>query len=148
MMIATKSKLRISATLCLAWAVLAAAESPAPGLELTVAGLRNEEGKLSICVTADRRHFPDCAGDPKAVTRTLSADQHTASFDLPEGVYAVSLIHDENGNGKLDKLFGIPREGFAFSRNPAIRFGPPRYDEASITVSGLTRATLRVRYLL
>ena len=32
--------------------------------------------------------------------------------DLPQGSYAVSVLHDENGNGKMDKNFvGMPKEG-------------------------------------
>lgn len=52
------------------------------------------------------------------------------------GRYAVALVHDENGNGQLDKLLFVPKEGFGFSRNPAIRFGPPGFDEASFVVNG------------
>ena len=49
---------------------------------------------------------------------------------LGRGDYAVSVIHDENNNAKLDTFAGIPREGFGFSRNPAIRFGPPKFSAA------------------
>ena len=37
-----------------------------------------------------------------------------------------SLLHDENENSKLDTMLKIPKEGFGFSRNPAIRMGPPK----------------------
>jgi uncharacterized protein (DUF2141 family) len=104
---------------------------------------------LRLCVTSDPRYFPDCTDDPAAVSRSVAATDHSVAFSLPAGRYAVSLIHDENGNGKLDTLLGIPKEGFAFSRNPPIRFGAPRYDDASFHV-GESRSvqTLRVRYLL
>ena len=71
-------------------------------------------------------------------------------FDgLPSGDYALALIHDENGNGKLDTVMGIPREGFGFSRNPAIRFGPPKFVESRIEVtSGGVDETVKVKYLL
>ena len=68
---------------------------------------------------------------------------------LPPGRYAVSLFHDENGNGKLDTIAGIPREGFGFSRNPPIRFGPPRFNSARFTVAGTgDRQQVKMRYLL
>ena len=129
--------------------VALAASSPPSQLELTIANLRNDRGVVRICVTKDERHFPDCAGDPKALSRNLPASEPMTTFAVAPGTYSVSLIHDENENGKLDTLLGIPKEGFGFSRNPAIRFGPPRYDEVTIVVGDdPSRQTIRVRYLL
>lgn len=51
--------------------------------------------------------------------------------DLPFGKYGVAVIHDENGDGKLETNFlGMPKEGLGTSNNPKIRFGPPKYNEA------------------
>lgn len=71
-------------------------------------------------------------------------------FDGVEtGQYALALFHDENANGRLDTILGIPREGFGFSRNPAVHFGAPKFDEASITITGpITRVRVRLQYLL
>jgi uncharacterized protein (DUF2141 family) len=46
-------------------------------------------------------------------------------------------------------MMGMPREGFGFSRNPAIRFGPPRYSEVrfALPASG-SRQSVKVKYLL
>ena len=72
------------------------------------------------------------------------------SFDgLPRGGYAVAVIHDENGNHKLDTFAGIPREGFGFSRDPAIGFGPPSFAAARFPLAGdADRQQLRMRYIL
>jgi uncharacterized protein (DUF2141 family) len=68
---------------------------------------------------------------------------------LPRGDYAIAVIHDENGNAKLDTLAGIPREGFGFSRNPPIRFGPPRFAAARFTlVDDAQMQQVRMRYIL
>ena len=125
------------------------ADGPPPAVELRIENLRNERGMLRICIISDPSHFPNCQDDDGALTRSVASSTRSVSFRLPPGTYAVSLIHDENGNGKLDTLLGIPKEGFAFSRNPPIRFGAPRYDEASFRVgeSGSVQ-TLRLRYLL
>jgi len=46
-----------------------------------------------------------------------------AFTDLHDGVYAVSVFHDENENQKLDKDFvGIPKEGYGASNNPKKRW--------------------------
>ncbi len=39
--------------------------------------------------------------------------------DISPGTYALAVIHDENGNGKLDTNWvGIPTEGYGFSGLP------------------------------
>lgn len=124
-----------------------------PGVDLTVAidHLRSDRGDLLICVTADERHFPDCSGDARARHVVAPADAAGAIVigDLAPGRYAVSVIHDENANGRLDKRLMIPREGFGFSRNPAIRFGPPDFDEVRVMIApGESRQAIRMKYLL
>ncbi len=65
------------------------------------------------------------------------------------GIYALSVIHDENNDGRLNRFMAIPREGFGFSRNPRIRMGPPRFDEVRFQVSGgVVRQAVQMRYLL
>ena len=64
----------------------------------------------------------------------------TATFffpELPVGLYAIALFHDENKNVKLDTgLFGIPLERYAFSNNRRGLFGPPRFKDAAILLNG------------
>ena len=57
-------------------------------------------------------------------------------FDMLEpGDYAVVVIHDDNQNGKLDTgAFGIPKEGYGFSRNAKGRLGPPPFAAARFTL--------------
>jgi uncharacterized protein (DUF2141 family) len=44
----------------------------------------------------------------------------------------------------------IPREGFGFSRDARVRFGPPKFGEAAFEVVPGARETLviRMRYML
>jgi uncharacterized protein (DUF2141 family) len=103
------------------------------------------------CLTARPDRFPDCQSDPLARRVKLPVGHaDVLRFDgLASGSYAIAMVHDENGNGRMDTVMGIPREGFGFSRNPAIRFGPPRFHEAQFAVaSGATDAAIRVKYLL
>lgn len=68
--------------------------------------------------------------------------------DVPPGVYAVSVLHDEDGDRELDtNLFGMPTEGWAVSRN----LGPsglsaPSFEDARFRVAaGPHRIRLRLR---
>jgi uncharacterized protein (DUF2141 family) len=122
----------------------------APGdVALSVAGQRSTRGLLQVCLTRDPAHFPACVNDEAAIKRTVLASQTQLTFqDLPSGVYAISLFHDENRNGRLDTILGIPREGFGFSRNPPIRFGAPRFSAARFSVaSGESAERVRLKYL-
>lgn len=131
-------------------AFLLGADSPLAELEVLVNGVRNARGILHLCVTANPRFFPDCSRDPSAVKRSVSATSKTVRLgNIQPGRYAVTIFHDENSNHKLDTTLGIPREGFGFSRNPKVRFGPPRYGQVDIHLrAGLARQTVRMQYVL
>ena len=59
--------------------------------------------------------------------------------DVPEGVYAITAIHDENDNGKLDSnLIGIPTERYGFSNNPSL-WGAPKFSDAKVSIAGGTQ---------
>ncbi|MES2337835.1 MAG: DUF2141 domain-containing protein [Pseudomonadota bacterium] len=130
-------------------ALLCGGTSPVARLEIDVSKLRSSRGMIQLCLTADPKNFPACVDDARALTRSVPATTRAVTFDaLPVGDYAVAVIHDENGNRKLDTMMGIPREGFGFSRNPAIGFGPPKFAAARFTldING-TEQDIRMRYL-
>lgn len=130
--------------------MLGGAASPG-SVEAQFTGLRSAKGQVMVCMTRDRARFPSCQNDPQAHRERVPAAASVAvRFDgLPSGDYAIAMLHDENGNGRLDKTMGMPREGFGFSRNPAIRLGPPRFASAQFAVgSGTVDETVRVKYML
>jgi uncharacterized protein (DUF2141 family) len=61
---------------------------------------------------------------------------NTADLDtLP---IAISVYHDKNDNGKLDKnSFGLPTERYGFSNDPARGFGPPRFSQTAMPLGPL-----------
>lgn len=128
---------------------LAVGAAPVARLDIDVDGLRSAKGLIRVCLTADPENFPACIDDADAVTRSIPASVHSLRLDgLPHGNYAVAVIHDENRNSKLDTFAGIPREGFGFSRNPAIRFSAPRFDAARFAIaSDAAEQQIRMRYI-
>lgn len=119
-------------------------------LEVRLERVRSQLGVVHLCLTRNPAFFPDCGKDPRAVKRSIAGAPGSIRFNgLEPGSYALSAFHDENRNGRLDTFVGIPREGFGFSRNPVIRFGPPRFDQVRIDVdTGFSRQTVRMQYLL
>ncbi|MEP7222331.1 MAG: DUF2141 domain-containing protein [Novosphingobium sp.] len=130
--------------------VLVGAGPPGADVSVTVTGLRNVRGQVLACLTTAKRGFPDCTRDPAARHLIMpAAEGMTLDFGpVPPGVYAVSLLHDENGNGKADMMLMIPREGFGFSRDAPVRFGPPSFKDAAFTVAAQpVQQTIRMRYV-
>lgn len=55
--------------------------------------------------------------------------------DIPDGIYAVTVFHDEDDNGKLTTSFlGIPKERYGASNNAKGVFGPPKWVNAKFEV--------------
>ena len=75
--------------------------------------------------------------------RTLSA---TVVFkSLPQGVYAASVLHDENLTGKMEfDSQGIPQSGYGISNNPDTSQGPPAPDQATFPVKQ-AEATIEIK---
>ena len=67
---------------------------------------------------------------------------------VPPGRYAIALLDDANRNGKADMALFLPREGFGFSRDAAVRCGPPMFSAAVFEV-GADEVTIpiRMRYM-
>ena len=117
---------------------------------VTVTKLRSTKGQILACLTSDARAFPQCERDKNAQSLIVPAREGLVlNFGrVPAGRYAIALIHDENGNGKLDKNLIIPREGFGFSRNAPVAFGPPSFKSASFVIDGKDhQEAISVRYL-
>jgi uncharacterized protein (DUF2141 family) len=133
---------------------LAATDGAAPSagtVSLNLSNMRSARGNMLICVTSNPRAFPDCSRDAAAQRLRIPAAQaaHVA-LSVPAGAnYAIAIVHDENGNGRLDTMLAMPREGFGFSRNPRLRMGPPPFAEAAFTVGSATvQQDVRLRYML
>ncbi|MCB8994642.1 MAG: DUF2141 domain-containing protein [Bacteroidales bacterium] len=129
-----KSLFSIFAIIWFSFSAQAQAQSTG-NIEIRITGLRNPKGKVSVNLFNQKDGFPD---DPMKSfgwkTVSILPDTVVIVFeDLPYGTYAVSVLHDENGNGKMEKnFFGIPREGFAFSNNDTPRIKSPSFSDAMI----------------
>lgn len=115
-----------------------AAAAQASELHVAVEGIRSDRGRIMVALHAPvpGAEFPDGAGTVAAQWRKARAGTLDFVFgSLPAGRFAVAVFHDENGNEELDtNLLGIPREGYAFSRNARGFAGPPSFDAAAVEV--------------
>lgn len=102
-------------------------------IRVHVVGLKKAEGLLRASLYNSKKGFPGeyenaCANTGKTITATK---EDLVFENIPYGEYAVSVMHDENSNGKLDMksfiIFSIPKEGVGVSNNPKIGRGGPNY---------------------
>jgi uncharacterized protein (DUF2141 family) len=131
--------------------VLAAQTVPAPAptptsaqpqstLTIRITGFRNAKGRVNIALYRDAKGFPSESAIAIA-SQKLEIDPQTLTAtavftNLPQGVYAASVLHDENMTGKMEyDSQGIPLSGYGISNNPSSNFGPPTPDQASFKVN-------------
>lgn len=126
----------------------ALAQIPTSGsLRVDISGLKNSDAQVCLSLFDGSAGFPD---DSEAVvaTQCVDASTPTAAFEaLSMGTYAVTVFHDENGDGQINRgTFGIPTEGFGFSRNPAIGTSAPKFYETAVFVFGDTTTQIDMIY--
>jgi uncharacterized protein (DUF2141 family) len=114
-------------------------------LEVTVQNIKATQGTIRVGLFKNEETFLKNAVEGKIVK--ASGSEVTVKFEnLKSGEYAVSVIHDENENGQLDKnAMGIPKEGFAFGNNAMGMFGPPSFEEAKVIIKENSRATQSIK---
>ena len=132
-----------SATDTDAWETLLKRAKPAlarekTGLTISVAGLKSDRGTVLASLYASETGFAKSAGAALLSAPIPPGNAATIRFaGLAPGLYAVLLVHDENGNGRLDTgPFGIPREPYGASNDPKRRMGPPRWRDCKFLLTG------------
>jgi uncharacterized protein (DUF2141 family) len=106
-------------------------------LEINISGIKRTSGNIKIALWKDGIGYPD---NESLIYRdkvlNVNSKEVTHIFEnLEEGEYALTIFHDLNNNGKLDKnVFGYPTEPFAFSNNVKPVFGIPPYNNAKFKV--------------
>jgi uncharacterized protein (DUF2141 family) len=141
-------------------------------LTAEVTGLKNTNGQVCFSLFNSGEGFPNnpeamvatqCVSAATTPTKTTESgsleressetmtesttESPTVAFsvtfaNLELGTYAVSVLHDENGDNQLNTgSFGIPTEGFGFSQNPVIQAGAPEFSEAAVVVAGPSSTT-------
>ena len=131
-------------------ALTAGADPPTAVLSVKVTSLRSDNGQVGCMLYGSAKGFPT---DPSAAAQkrwcSIKDKTSTCGFDpVPAGTYAVACFHDENGNGKCDTgLLGIPTEGTVVSNHAKGFMGPPSFDKAKFSFTGVAgELQLRMGY--
>ena len=105
-------------------------------LKVIVTGAKPNTGQLILSVFDSEERY---LKEPRLERRLPVSDASETTFlieDLKPGTYAVSVIYDEDSNGKLNTGFlGIPSELVGMSNNAKGLFGPPSFDKCAFRLS-------------
>ena len=120
-------------------------------INVHIIGLKEIKGMIRISLYNSKRGFPGKHEQAYATAvKKVTSNTDSVLFEhLPYGTYAVSIMHDENSNGKLDTNFiGIPKEGVGVSNNPKIGMGGPKYNDSIFTLNSKDlELTVAMKYL-
>jgi len=107
-------------------------------LTVVFKGLKNTKGKILVSLFDSEKGFPtiaEAALKSSSVVLEEGTLPRTEFLGLAPGSYAISAVHDENNNQKVDtNWIGIPREGVATSRDAKGSMGPPKYRDAVLEI--------------
>ncbi len=100
-------------------------------VELNIQNLSCAEGFICIAVFTSDKEFKTEKPfyESKIYKNKNICDTVKTVINLPPGKYGISVLHDENLNGKMDYNFlGVPLEGFGFSNYYQKGLRKPSFD--------------------
>jgi uncharacterized protein (DUF2141 family) len=115
---------------------------------LEVSTFRSMKGFLGCQLYPKGEDFPDNWAAHRELRNHVAVTGATTSCSfsgLAPGTYAAAVIHDENGNGRMDKNFlGMPLEGYGISNNHTHALSRPTWEESKFVVSADSTVTSRI----
>ncbi len=105
-------------------------------LTVNISGVANEKGIIGVALHNAAKTFPEGESFLRQVIEANTQPLTVYFKNLPAGNYAISLMHDENENGMLDRNFvGMPTEYYGFSNNAKGKMGPPTFKQAAFQIT-------------
>ncbi|MEJ0054323.1 MAG: DUF2141 domain-containing protein [Bacteroidota bacterium] len=116
-------------------------------LTVVVRNVKDAQGQVRVALFNNEKDFMKLRLDGK-ITEAQKGEVRIVFENVPQGEYAISVMHDENQNDKLDSnLVGIPKEGFGFSNDVMGMFGPPSFEKARFAFPVSEPVIINLKYL-
>jgi len=104
-------------------------------LTVNIAGINSDKGSLLVGIYKTEKSFLK-KPFKSDIIKIINKKSTVVFKNIPKGTYAVSFVHDENDNKKMDTNFiGIPKEDFGCSNNATGFMGPPKYKDAKFQLT-------------
>ena len=117
-------------------------------LTLRINDIENSGGSMHIGLYINEETWLDIGSEyiPRVIP-VYGEHMEVVYKNLPPGKYAISIFHDEDNNGKINKNFiGYPTEGFAFSKDVKVRFSAPDFEDCAIDLQSDTTIEVHMDY--
>lgn len=100
---------------------------------ILVSGVEHNEGYIDVKIYTDKESFLKEELAAETIRKRPTKGETVIPLSkMHEGIIAIVVYHDENGNGELKTgLFWRPKEGFAFSNSYTPK-GLPKFKKAAI----------------
>ena len=115
-----------------------AASESTGNLIINISGFPSSDGFAMVALHNSEESYEGGEVSAIAKTKIMVVDRkvQVVFTNLPYGWYGVSLYHDENGDGQIDKnAMGIPKEAYGFSNNAKGIFGKPDYQDVKFELN-------------
>ncbi|WP_459210804.1 DUF2141 domain-containing protein [Aquimarina rhabdastrellae] len=111
-------------------------------LTIDVTNITEKKGTIYVELFSNEDNFLENAFSKKMIS-SFDEVGRIAFNDIPYGIYAVSIYHDVNDNGKMDASWlGMPKEPVGVSNNPG--YGMPKWEETKFVIDN-TSKEIKVR---
>ena len=114
---------------------LQAQDKKTSDITVLISNFDTNQGKASIALYNSEANFLKKGFE--STFKKIDNNSCKVTFKkVPNGVYAISMFHDENDNNKMDtNLFGIPKEDYGCSNNAKGFMGPPKWEDAKFQIN-------------
>ena len=132
--------------LFLAMMLAASVVSAQNKLTVVVDGIENSKGTILVAVYDSTFVMEHPLYYGMANVEKDAEEVSVVIENVAPGKYAAAVIHDENGNFKLDTgAYGKPIEQYGFSNNAEVKMGPPSFQDCMFVVEEDTEINITLR---
>jgi uncharacterized protein (DUF2141 family) len=107
-------------------------------LQVEIGNLPSNAGAVTILLFNNTKGFPVNPDLAYKINHVKISKNKAITIwkGIPKGSYAISVFHDENGNGAFDKSwFGSPKESYGFSNIPSEYCGTPSFSQTAFVLN-------------
>ncbi len=127
--------------------------SPTITFPIIIKNIRNAKGRLSIGVFKDAESFEKEKPYKIIIVpkKELVGGTVKAKIELEPGVYALSILDDENSDYKMEyNMVGMPKEGFGFSNYYHGGLSKPNFKQFLVFINSSQKSPIlfNLRYIL
>ena len=121
-----------------------AEEADYTNLTVRVEGISKAVGMIGVSLYNSPKGYPtriEHAYESQWIELEVGQTSIDGEFEgIPFGKYAVSVVHDENGNKRLDMgPMGFPTEGVGFSNGQKIVMSVPKFSNSTISLTEMSQ---------